>query len=217
MFCQPNINISLAIVQFKNVFLHQQEHGKNQCPPLQHNLRNSSLPCSGSCSISHPDLVNPRHCARRISSFNLLLSNYSKYLFQESQGENEGTENFAQNILQRKKHFTADRNNLCSCIPSHSPTCQKMGRKREMGAKIVCRRKEEERTRQLKVSKTGDEQKERYNGQYQGVRDLECSDRETCGVNCAKIQLTGCFIQPFYRYSLHRLHHKDKSKRHKLK
>lgn len=27
-----------------------------------------------------------------------------------------------------------------------------------------------------------------------GVRDLGCGDRETFGVSCAKIQLTGCFI-----------------------
>lgn len=27
-----------------------------------------------------------------------------------------------------------------------------------------------------------------------GVRDLECGDRETFGVSCAKIQATGCFI-----------------------
>lgn len=137
---------------------------------LQYNFRNSSL--HWSCSISHPDLVNPRHCARKISSFNLLLSNYSKYFFfQESQGENEGTDNFAQNILQRKKHCRADRENWCSCISSCPPTCQKMGRNREMGVKRVCRRKEEEGTRQLKVSKrreTLEEQKEHYNGQHQG-------------------------------------------------
>lgn len=129
-----------------------------------------TLPCTESCSISHPDLVIPRHCARKISYFNLLLSNYSKYFFQEGQGEKEGTENFAQNILQRKKHFPADRDNLCSCIPSCSPTCQRMGIDREMAAKIVCRTKKEERKKQLEASKKGkarEEQKEHCNGQHQ--------------------------------------------------
>lgn len=34
--------------------------------------------------------------------FPLLFSNYSKYLFHVGQGENEGTDNFAWDILQRK-------------------------------------------------------------------------------------------------------------------
>uniref|UniRef100_A0A8C3E0L5 deoxyribonuclease II n=1 Tax=Corvus moneduloides TaxID=1196302 RepID=A0A8C3E0L5_CORMO len=76
---------------------------------------------------------------------------YHVYNINDSQGENEGADNFAWSIVQRKKHCTANRDNLCSCIPSCSPTCQKMGRNREMGAKRVCRRKEEEGTRQLKA------------------------------------------------------------------
>lgn len=145
---------------------------------LQYNFRNSSLPCSESGSISHPDLVNPRPCAWKISSFNLLLSNYSKYFFfQESQGENEGTDDFAQNILQRKKHCTADRDNLCSCIPSCSTTCQKMGRNRNGSKKSL-----QEKGRRGNTTTEGKQERGSkgrrniimVNMILRGVRDLEC-------------------------------------------